>query len=103
MLDLSIDISLFDELEHLGVGSELLGALEHAGYVSPSQYTCVKCATGIGEPEKRAKGKCIGEGQQETSGVTWPPSLTSLALSFPYCVPHTLMYLWRTHHNSNMI
>ncbi|KAG7283650.1 hypothetical protein CRUP_020423 [Coryphaenoides rupestris] len=26
------DISLFDELEHLGVGSELLGALEHAGY-----------------------------------------------------------------------
>ncbi|KAK0149674.1 Cyclic AMP-dependent transcription factor ATF-6 alpha [Merluccius polli] len=26
------DISLFDELEHLGVASELLGALEHAGY-----------------------------------------------------------------------
>ena len=30
-----LDISLFDELENLGVASELLGALEHADYVSP--------------------------------------------------------------------
>ena len=83
---LLLDISLFDELENLGVASELLGALEHADYVSPwgwggdeiqswanlnfsstnnhtRTHHGIMCAVVIGELAKQdiqTKGKCFG-------------------------------------------